>query len=278
MRILLRPAVAATVAALALVLAGCAGDSEPANQADDTAGQVDEEESGDSEGAAAGEEVDPAEFVDDMRAGLEASTTTRMSMTVDAAGQRLEADGQLDYTARPPDTQMTMTMPAMSQEPIELRMVDGVMYMNMGAMTQGKFVSFDLKDPKNLPPGMAGLTDQLDPLSGFAEFEQAITRVTYVGEEDVEGEQLAHYQLVVDTTKAAGFQGLPSGEGVPDEVTVDTWFDEEFRARRMQTSLDAGQQSAEMDIQMSDWGEPVSIEAPPAGKVIDPSQMMQGRS
>ena len=34
-----------------------------------------------------------------------------------------------------------------------MRLVDGVMYMNMGQMTNDKFMKFDLSDPANLPPG-----------------------------------------------------------------------------------------------------------------------------
>lgn len=277
MRIPLRPAAAATVAVLALVLAGCADDPGPADQSTDSAESVeDEEEPADEEQPAAGEEVDPADFAADMRAGLEESTTAQLSMTVDAGGEGMEAEGQLDYTTKPPDMQMTMTMPAMSQEPLELRMVGGVMYMNMGQMSQDKFLAFDFSDPENMPRGMQGFGEQLDPLSGFAQFEKSIKQVTFVGDEDVDGEELAHYSLVVDTEKASGFQGLPSGGGVPDEVTFETWFDDQFRARRMQTSLDAGAQSVSMDIEMSGWGEPVTIDKPPADQVIDPSQMGRG--
>ncbi len=271
----LRPALAAVAAALALVLTGCGGDPDPepaadASESSSPSGTDEEPEPADD---SAGGEIDPAQFAADMRAGLEEATTARMTMAVDAAGQSMEADGQIDYTTEPPAMRMSMTMPAMSQEPLELRMVDGVMYMNMGAMSQGKYLAIDLDDAATLPPGMDGFSEQLDPLGGFSDFEQSIDSVTYVGEEDVDGEQLDHYRLVIDTKQAAGFQGLPSGKGVPDEVTYDFWVDDEFLARRMSTSLDAGAQSVSMDIRMSEWGEPVDIEAPPAKEVMDPSQM-----
>lgn len=271
----LRTSLAATGAVLLLLLTGCgaepdtaaspAGATEPA----ETDGGGESPDEGDGAG---GQDVDPADFADDMLAGLEAATTARVTMTVDAGGQQFSSDGQLDYTSNPPSMQMAMTMPAMSQEPLDIRLVDGVMYMNMGAMTQGKFMAIDFNDPANLPPGMEGFTDQLDPLSGLGDFEKSISQVTFVGEEDVDGEQLRHYTLTLDTSKAAGFQGLPSGKGVPAEVAYDYWVDGDFLPRRMATSMEAGKQSVSMDIRMSDWGKPVDIAAPPAKDVFDPSQ------
>ncbi|QZY30374.1 DUF7537 family lipoprotein [Nocardioides coralli] len=272
----LRTALAAVVAALALVLTGCTGDPEAADDTADT-GQQEQTEEPAEDGPVAGEEVDKADFVANMREGLENATTAQVTMTVDAAGQALEAEGQLDYTTEPTAMQMTMSMPTMSQQPIEFRLVDGVMYMNMGQMSLNKFMSFDLNDAKNLPPGMDGFTEQLDPLGGFEQFEESITSVTYVGEEDVDGEQLDRYALTVDTKTADGFQGLPSGQGVPEEVTFDFWVDDDFLARRMSTSLDAGPQSVSMDIRMTGWGEPVTIEAPPAKEIIDPRQLQGQR-
>lgn len=278
----LRPVLAAVAAALALVLTGCGGDPEPAAEPTEASSPADVDETTeppddtDDSGDVGGEEVDPAEFAADMRAGIESATTARMTMSVDAAGQQLTAEGQMDYTTDPPSMQMTMTMPAVSQDPLEMRMVDGVMYMNAGPMSQGKYLAFDFNDAANLPPGMDGFTEQVDPLGGFADFEDSIRSVTYVGEEDVDGEQLRHYEVTVDTKAADGFQGLPSGKGVPKEAVFDFWVDDDFLARRMSTSLDAGAQSVSMDIRMSDWGVPVDIEAPPAKEILDPSQMGQG--
>lgn len=270
----LRPVLAAVPAALLLLLTGCTGDAEPSGDATGaTTSAPAEEQTAPDEGAAAGEEVDTAEFVEDMRAGLDAATTARLTMSVDAAGQSLTSEGQVDYTTDPPTMLMQMSMPAMSDEPLEVRVVDGTMYMNMGRLSQGKYLSFDLDDSANLPPGMDGVTEQLDPLGGFADFEDSIRSVTYVGEEDLDGEQLDHYEVTVDVEAADGFQGLPTGQDVPDTAVLDLWVDEDFLARRMTTSLDAGNQSVSMDMRMSDWGEPVDIEAPPTRDVLDPGQV-----
>jgi hypothetical protein len=271
-----RRALGATAIVLALGLTGCGGDPEQAAEDTPTSESTTaaESESPADDAAAEGEQVDTSAFVQDMAAGVEASTTAQMSMSVDAAGQGMQADGQIDYTTDPPSMQMQMTMPGMSsgKEPLDLRMVDGVMYMNMGPMTQGKFFSFDLSHAKNLPPGMSGMTEQLDPLAAFSEFEDAISSVTFVGDEDVDGEQLAHYTVVVDASAVKSFQGLPAGADAPEEFTSDLWFDDQFRVRQMVTSVDAGGQPVAVEMQLSSWDEPVSIEAPPADQVVDPSR------
>ena len=85
-----------------LGLAACGGDDS------DTASDepsVSESESTDEEDAAdapaEGEVVDNAEFVDEMMAGLEASTTANMTMDMDFGGGTLSAEGKVDYTTDP---------------------------------------------------------------------------------------------------------------------------------------------------------------------------------
>jgi hypothetical protein len=142
------------------------------------------------------------------------------------------------------------------------------MYMNMGRMSNEKFLKFDLNDPKNLPEGMGGLADQMDPLSAFEEFGPALKSVTYVGADEVDGEDADHYTMVMDTTAIDSLAEVPSGAGVPEEVAYDAWFDEEFRFLRMTMTMDTAT-PVEMDARFFDWDEPVEIEAPPAGEVVE---------
>lgn len=267
----IRSLTAAVALAVLLALTSCGGDTEPAG----------DQPSGDSSGTAAssssaepeeGEQVEPASFVDDMKSGLEASTTARMSMTTDAAGSSIEAEGQLDYTTKPVSMAMTMTSPMMGGKPIDMRLVDGVMYLNLGKMSRGKFVSFDLDDASNLPPGMSDLAGQMDPLAAFEQFEPALKSVTFVGDEDVDGEQLAHYRIVLDPTKMKTMQRMPSSADMPDEIEADLWFDDQFRVRQMEMDLDTAQ-PVTIEARLFDWGEPVQIEAPPADQVVDPTKL-----
>lgn len=261
-------AAAAAVAAL-LTLAACGGDSDSGGEA--ASSSMESSESPDSsessspatDDQAKGEEVDPAAFVDDMKAGLEASTTAQMTMSVDTDQGGIEAEGQVDYTTKPPAMAMSMTSP-MTQDPIDMRLVDGVVYMNLGQMSQDKFVAFDLSDKSAMPLGMSGLTGQMDPLAAFEQLEPALKTVTFVGDEDVDGEQLAHYRIALDPEKLAPAQGMPAAR-MPDQIDADLFFDDQFRPRQM--TMDLGQE-ATVETSFFDWGEPVDIEAPPEDDVV----------
>lgn len=261
----------AAAAATALLLGLTACGSDDAESASDEP-VISESEEGDSEPAADrpadGELVDNGEFVDDMMAGLEKSTTAHMTMNMDFGGGAMDAEGVVDYTTEPVSMAMTMTQDAMGDEPIEFRLVDGIMYMSMGAMTNGKFIAYDLSDPANLPPGMEGLGDQMDPLAAFKEFEPALKTVTFVGTEDVEGEDLHHYDVVLDSSKLESLQGIPTEAGMPEEIAYDLYFDDEFRMRQMEMVMDMGM-PVSVDARLFDWDEPVEIEAPPADEIAE---------
>jgi hypothetical protein len=55
---------------------------------------------------------------------------------------------------------------------------------------------------------------------------------------------------------------------MPEEISYDLWLDDQFRARRMSTTIEAGT-PVTMDVQLSEWGSPVDIEAPPKAQVVD---------
>ena len=259
---------AAASTALLLALTACGGGGDDASDEP----SISESSDAAADQPAEGEEVEPADFVEDMKAGLENSTTAQMAMTMDIGGTAINADGDVDYTSTPPGMAITMTNQMMGDQAIEMRLVDGVLYMNMGSMSNNKFVAYDLNDTKNLPPAVSGMADQMDPLAAFEDFGPALKSVTFVGEEDVDGEELAHYDLVVDTTKMESMQDLPAGSGMPEEIGYDLYFDDEFRIRQMNMAMDAAQ-SVNVEVKLSEWDGPVEIEAPPADDVVDPSTM-----
>jgi LppX_LprAFG lipoprotein len=256
-----------SLAALALPLllgglAACGSDDEAAPASSSSESQ-----------AESGGEVDKAEFVDDLKAGLEASTTAKMTMHMDMGGQGIHANGEVDYTTKPPNMAMTMETPAAPDQSIEMRLVDKVLFMNMGQMTNNKFVSYDFSDPNNLPPGMDQLTSTMNPLAAFDSLEEGVQSVKFVGDEEVNGEQLGHYEVKVDTSKVKQLQELSTQAQLPEEVTYDMWLDDENRMRKMVMDLDMGAAPTKLEIELFDWGKPVDIAAPPASEVVDPSKM-----
>jgi hypothetical protein len=129
-------------------------------------------------------------------------------------------------------------------------------------------MEFDLSDPASMPPGMGDLGDQMDPLAAFTEFEPALKTVTFVGTEDVDGDELHHYDVVMDASKLESLKDLPAGAGIPDEVGYDLWFDDEMRIRQMEMVMDMAT-PVSVEAQLFDWDEPVEIEAPAADEIAE---------
>ena len=133
-----------------------------------------------------------------------------------------------------------------------------------------KFLKLDTNDP-NSPFGNLGGVLQGDPLSSFDAFDAGLEEATYVGAEEVDGEEMDHYVLTVDAEKAAKAQGtqLPSGTGT---VTYDLWIDDQDLMRR----LEFGSGAEGMTMTLSDWGKPVTVKAPPASALMELPGSMGG--
>ena len=267
-----------TVAALAagpLLLVGvaaCGNNSGSDAKASDPAGQS----SNGSTGLTAGQQVAPADFVKTVSAGLEKSTTAHMTMTIDAgATGKMTAQGDIDYTSKPPAMQMTMALPTgasggAASGQLDMRLVNGIIYMSMGQLTQGKYWKIDPSDPNGpfAAMGMGQLMDQMDPAKAFQNMKNAITKAVYVGSDN----GMDHYRLTVDMKKAIESMGtkLPAEaqSQLPDSVTYDVWLDDQGRFSKMSMDkLPMGGTSGSMEMTLTDWGKDVSIQAPPADQI-----------
>jgi hypothetical protein len=214
----------------------------------------------------AGGSVEPAAFVDRLEAGIERSTTAHVSMSLDTGAMgTMTGKGDLDYsTSSSPGVAMTLSSDALGGD-MDVRLVDQVMYISIPKMTHDKVVKVDLDDPSNpLGAGLGGL----DPLSSLTALEKGTKSVTYVGQEEVDGRQLDHYQLRVDTAellKSTG-QKVPQGGGFPDTVDYQIWLDDQQRVAKV--VMDLGDQGS-LEMSVTDWGTDVDIEAPPADQVVE---------
>jgi hypothetical protein len=194
---------------------------------------------------------------------------------------KMTAEGDLDYTSTPPSMAMTMSLPVGGGD-MDIRMVDGVMYLSMGELTKGRFWKIDPSDPHGplASLGMDQLMDQMDPAKALGSMKEGISRVTYVGDED----GLDHYELTIDLEKMMDSMGskLPPAAlaQLPDAVTYDIWLDDQDRFTKMtMDDLPLAGGTSSMALTVSDWGEDVDIEAPPADQVTempDLGSMMPG--
>ena len=273
---------------LILTVAACGGDgSESAEETpgSDTASSA-SPDSGDtatedaSESAEADTEAeggyDEDEILDAMKAAVAENESAHVTMELNGNGQQaMTGEGDVSYAGDSTAMQMTMSIPQMGTSEMELRMLDGAMYIAMPPMTpEGKFVKIDTNDP-NSPLGDLGGVTTGDPLATFEAFDAGLQDVEYVGAEDVEGEQMDHYVLTVDAKKAAKAQKQRWQKGMPDTITYDMWLDDSDLMRRIEFDLGAmmGAQgsgdSGGMVMTMDDWGKPVTVKAPPAKDLVE---------
>lgn len=278
-----RRAVAATAVAPLLLLgvAACSGDeaapvaadaaSDSASAEQSEAGEPSESvESETSESpetepeATDGGSWDEETLAPAMMAAMADQETSRFRMTTTGGGADVEAEGVMSYRGDSQDMAMTMSGAMLGAASMELRTVDGVMYLSMPPMTpKGKFLEIRPGD-KGSP--FAGMMDQMpvDPRDSVEAFESGLRDVEFLGEEETAGETLERYRLTVDFSAAAKSQGMPRMQGAPETVEYDMWLDEDALLRRMELEM----MQVGVVMEMSDWGEPVRIEAPARRQIV----------
>lgn len=267
-----RLAAVAAASVLLVGVAGCGGDdaeiasgeatteaapSEPTQTASEEPAEEPEEPEEQSGG------YDAEELLGAMKAAVQENETAHLVMEMGGGGQSMNAEGDVSYVGDSTSMQLTMQSPEMGQGAIEVRMVDGMLYMSMPPMTpEGKFLALDVDDPNSPFGGLGGVT-QGDPMGTFKAFDEGLRDVKYLGSEDVDGEEMDHYVLTVDGKAAAKAQGAPAGS-VPDEITYDLWLDDDDLMRRIQYTMAGGG----VTISMSDWGKPVTVKAPAKSDIM----------
>ncbi len=260
-----RRTAAVAVAALALSgLAACADDPADESGVSPTAATSSPDA---AEEPQAGESVDADQFVEDVLGGLTDQSSAHVSMKVVGNPQaEMSAEGEVDYRATPPEMSMTMDYPMLGQGEIQLRLVDGAMYLRAPELGDGKWVKMPMSGDDS--PFGEDLVDQLDPGAAIEDMKDAVDEVLYIGEEQVDGETLKHYEMTVNSDELEDLTeqfGGSDKSSLPTEITYNIWTDTDGLMRKTEMTLgDMGT----ITTTMSDWGEPVEIEAPPKSQVM----------
>lgn len=195
--------------------------------------------------------------------------SSHVEMTIGMGGQSIKAEGDVAVGANPADSAMTMTMDMGSSMKLDMRLVDQVLYMNMGEMTGSKYLKIDLTDESNpLAKQYGEIMNQMDPAKQIDELKAAVTSFEKKGEpQTIDGVKAQPYRLEVDTSKMTALKDLPEAAAgqIPDKIAYTMFIGPDQLLRRMEFDL-AGSKST-MDY--SKWGEPVDIKAPAASEISD---------
>jgi len=217
------------------------------------------------------------------------SSRFTMDMAFDVEGESvaITADGVMSGDGQ--NGQITVSMPIVGS--IEERIVDGVIYMDLGSFpgapddVAGKWVKLD---PAQLQQDgmlgdLAGQADANSPKQGLEYLQGLSGDVQDLGQEDVNGRTTTHYRASIDYAKV--LDQLPNATAEQRDalsklgvVPADVWIDDQDRVVKTHMTIDAGgfgagAGTAELTMELSDFGVPIEVQPPPEDQTVDFSEL-----
>jgi hypothetical protein len=225
----------------------------------------------------------------------QAADSSRFTMQIQAhaKGEPFTIDAQGVIAGDGKNGELKLSMPIVGD--LEERIVDGVYYLDLGSFpgapseVAGKWVKLD---PSQLPQDdgtlrdLAGQAESNSPKQGLEYLQGLSGDVQDLGQEDVNGEPATHYRASIDYSKL--LDKLPDASqqtrdalGKLGTVPADVWIDGQDRVVKMHIVMDGsafGSSSAdvgtvELTMELSDFGTPVDVQAPPPDQTIDFSEL-----
>ncbi|GAA1314346.1 hypothetical protein ACFSWE_13680 [Leucobacter albus] len=250
-----------------LALTGCSSPSAPADGGTTTT----------QEAPAKGGELTKENFAERIeKAQLNAGSAHMTMQLGDSVDGALEADIVLDKDPKKIQMQMSMDVSGMTSD---IRLVDGKMFMNMGELSQNKFL-----DMSTMPGGagdISAMIDQVNPGSQVGGFSAALT--DFVADPkgpEIDGVKTTQLTLTLDTRKLFEAQAQTQ-EGVDidtlvstlgETIVYDMFIGSDDLPRRIVMPNAGGVGTG--TVEYSKWGEPVKVEAPAADELADASALM----
>lgn len=286
-----------TAGVLTFGLAACADDDDPettptttVDEAGDATGTATTEDTGGTtedtggttaEGAteedtatgeaASGETIPVEEFLAMLQEpGEDMLSSYTMTMDVEAEGSEGSLEGAMDLSGDSPRMRMTLVVPEMGH--VEVIYADGEAYMSVPGLTpEGMY----LLAPSDMLGDAADL-EEVDVSVQTELWEEGAREVVFLGEEDVNGEQMRRYQVTVDAQAvmdASTDDAAATSVGLEDEeVVYDVWLDDDNLMRRMAFEVEG----ETLEMHMDDWGEDQDIQVPEPDQVMDMGELGTG--
>lgn len=280
MRITRKIAALLTAGVAAVALTACQADAG----SEDPAGST-----GAATGAAEGEAaengyvtVSAADFVERSTAAQAATSSMRYTASFSGpgaeaqnmAGTTMEGAIQTGETVADSAIQMSMDIEGGA---FEMILVDGEFYMNMGPITQDKYLHVSGEDASAEELGdMMTALEQADILGQTKAMEGAVTEVTEVGTETIHGVETHHYSVTIDLSKAKDLDSLGVDQGMVEDLGTmqfEYFLDDDDVTHRTVSTIGDGDDKLVVTTDITDHGEPVEVTAPPADQTIEASEM-----
>jgi len=208
--------------------------------------------------------------VDNIVPRLEAAqaTVTSYDVAMSVTGRTpVEATGSVDLADGKHNVAIEGTSPHFGD--VELRFVDGVLYVDVAALTGGKFVQLDAADlGTGLGKAFTGFTDRAVTGTHLDGMKDAITSVTATGApETLDGVEVQAYDVVVDTARLTADAAAEARQAgvtrLPATLTSTFWVDGDDLIRKV-TSAAAGTTTT---VTITNIGAGSPVAAPPADQI-----------
>ncbi|MFD7629577.1 hypothetical protein ACFV7Q_26725 [Streptomyces sp. NPDC059851] len=230
-------------------------------------------------------EVTPASYLEKTKTKSAEITSLRYTMSGTAAGQQISGEASMRLK---PSVAMAMKManPEKPGESVDIRLVDGVMYLG----AEGKFLKFDLA---SADPAAAKQLDQLgsgtqgEKPGDKADDLSAAKDLKKVGEETVDGQKTTHLTgtVTLDELRAHSAAGKPEAKERQEKnlkaleaqgiksLVMDIWIDENAQTKQFRTRGEGTSGPMDLTVKFLDVNKPVDVAAPPADQVMDLSEL-----
>lgn len=204
-------------------------------------------------------------------------STVHMDMTVKSASSGagdITMSADADYTTTPISLAGTMTMASMPiGAPMKVVLVDGTFYMNLGSMSQNLYIKVSLAQ---LDSGSGtNLMDSFDPAKSLTQFSTAVSSGTFVGQETLNGAEVAHYTVMANTKQlvkansallaSAPKKVIKRFTSKKERQVESVWVDGQGHIVKAVTQSFSGTTT----VEFSKFGDPVTITAPPSDQVTE---------
>lgn len=239
----------AAAAVIALTFSGC-GKSAGSNgeAASPAAGQ----ESTDTGGASS----DLDDFNEAMTQTASGNESYHFLMSTNTAGFKMKGEGDFGPG---PVMQMTLGTPLGKTKMI---VIGKQAYMRMPTLGNSWF---------KMPIDLANQQQTGSNPNAYFELFKKSGAVTLVGSEDVDGVSAKHYHVVIPAAelKKSGVVDKGAADILKGDLIYDIWVDGDKHPVKLSNQLEVSGTKTTLVMKFSNFGEPVSVQAPPASQVKD---------
>lgn len=278
---------------LLLALTGCSGDSaskgdaSSAGSATVSASAPTPTTSQDDAGAASGGKVgDPAKLTSGkklgatMSAAMKAAGSAKFTLVAKSAGGATATEGT--GSLRIGDNPAMQVTAGQSGHNVKIRLVDKSVYVNPGQDVMGKpWVHLDSKGGDQASQLFGGLVSSLETASDVSESSAAFAKATSfeaLGPSTVNGVATHGYRMDLDEAALKAVVPQAYKDSMGDQLTGATatytvYVNDKGEPVRVVSASKLKTGSTTQTVDYTDWGTPVTIDAPPQDQVIESSAL-----